>query len=493
MNTNRALRRGAKWSAIVLMLVCSWSEAQSRLIFVDKDNTAAFQDGLSWATAVTSIRQGIRRAILQGGAEVWVASGEYVEIVYLESGVHLYGGFSGVENARDQRDFAVHAVVVNGITADNGGPAATVVFGADNSTLDGFTVRGGRGANGAGMLNDAASPSVANCLFTDNTATQYGGGILNNPASYPVISNCEFTGNSAGVSGGAIANNGAVPEFNNCTFFRNTAGSTGGGMVNTPGSSALITGCIFEENTATTGGGALFNFEASPSIEGCRFLGNTAETYGGAMFNDNCTPFIVNSVFAFNTSETHGGAFTNLGANVTFVNCTITQNEAGDEGGAFYNNKADPSLINCILWNNEPEEFSDIKSNPSVRYSNVSGGYAGAANINLNPRFVDPAGGDFRLRAFSRCINAGTAGGAPAIDIDGVARPQGAGIDIGAHEATEIGEPESVLFPFCGLVPEDKRDRAASNANAMILGVLACGVWFAARRRRTGKHEAARH
>lgn len=467
-----------------MLLTCAWSEAQSKLIFVDKDNTAAFQDGLSWATAVTSIRQGIRRATLQGGAEVWVASGEYIEIVFLEPGVHLYGGFTGVENARDLRDFEANPTVVNGVTANNGGPAETVVFGADNSTLDGFTVRGGRGANGAGMVNDAASPRVSNCRFVDNSATQYGGAILNNPDAYPVISNCEFTGNAAGVSGGAIANNGAVPEIINCMFLTNAAGSAGGAIVNTPGSSAAITGCRFEGNTATVGGGAIFNFEASPSIEACRFFDNSAETYGGAIFNDTCTPLIVNSVFAFNKCDGNGGAFTNLGANVTFVSCTITQNEAGDEGGAFFNNDADPTLINCILWENDPEEFSDTSSNPSVRYSNVSGGYAGDANINLNPRFVDPENGDFSLRPYSRCINAGTASGAPPADIDGVARPQGTGVDMGAHEATEIGDPESVLFTFCGLVPEDKANRAATNANLMLLGIVACGAWLIAHRRR---------
>ena len=47
---------------------------------------------------------------------------------------------------------------------------------------------------------------------------------------------------------------------------------------------------------------------------------------------------------------------------------------------------------------------------------------------------LDPAGGDFHLPFGSPCVDAGTSEGAPAADIEGIARPQGAGVDIGAHE-----------------------------------------------------------
>ncbi len=47
---------------------------------------------------------------------------------------------------------------------------------------------------------------------------------------------------------------------------------------------------------------------------------------------------------------------------------------------------------------------------------------------------ADPAQADFRLQALSEAVDAGRAAGAPAVDLLGQARPQGAGIDLGAYE-----------------------------------------------------------
>ena len=58
-------------------------------------------------------------------------------------------------------------------------------------------------------------------------------------------------------------------------------------------------------------------------------------------------------------------------------------------------------------------------------------------SITADPRFIqyDPnGGGDYRLSDNSPAIDAGVSGYAAATDILGVARPQGSGIDMGAHE-----------------------------------------------------------
>ncbi|WP_410666496.1 right-handed parallel beta-helix repeat-containing protein [Amycolatopsis sp. cmx-4-68] len=55
-------------------------------------------------------------------------------------------------------------------------------------------------------------------------------------------------------------------------------------------------------------------------------------------------------------------------------------------------------------------------------------------NFAGDPGFADPARGDYRLAANSAAVDAGSPGHAPAFDLDGVARPAGAGFDIGAYE-----------------------------------------------------------
>ena len=51
-----------------------------------------------------------------------------------------------------------------------------------------------------------------------------------------------------------------------------------------------------------------------------------------------------------------------------------------------------------------------------------------------DPLWVDPAAGDLHLRQGSPAVDHGSAEAAPGEDLDGVARPQGAGFDIGAFE-----------------------------------------------------------
>ncbi|HEY5934048.1 MAG TPA: choice-of-anchor Q domain-containing protein, partial [Kofleriaceae bacterium] len=64
---------------------------------------------------------------------------------------------------------------------------------------------------------------------------------------------------------------------------------------------------------------------------------------------------------------------------------------------------------------------------------------ADAASFAATPTqlFTDAAGGDLTLRDASPAIDSGMDPGAPQLDVLGTARPQGAGIDIGAYEKCE--------------------------------------------------------
>ena len=59
-----------------------------------------------------------------------------------------------------------------------------------------------------------------------------------------------------------------------------------------------------------------------------------------------------------------------------------------------------------------------------VTNSDIEGGYEGEGSIDLDPRFVDPGGGDFHLAPDSPCIDAGSnlAQSLPEVDFEGDAR-----------------------------------------------------------------------
>ena len=168
------------------------SAAQAEVWFVDKDNETGFEGGRSWLAAFTTIQEGIDAAFADGGGEVWVAEGVYdnsrvspftsgVETrntgsVQLMSGVDLYGGFLGTEGDRDARDAVLSPTIIDGSTSREGEPALMVMIGANNVTLDGFTLTGARANDigyviGGGIRMFQHSMDIANCTFENLSAT----------------------------------------------------------------------------------------------------------------------------------------------------------------------------------------------------------------------------------------------------------------------------------------------------------------------------------
>ncbi|RLC70010.1 MAG: hypothetical protein DRI81_19690 [Chloroflexi bacterium] len=94
------------------------------------------------------------------------------------------------------------------------------------------------------------------------------------------------------------------------------------------------------------------------------------------------------------------------------------------------------TLTNSVLWGNTPAADMMGLGNFTVSYSDIENGWTGTGNLDVDPLFLDAAGGDYRLHVSSPVKDVGTAVGAPDHDLDGVARPQGGGFDMGAYEWT---------------------------------------------------------
>ncbi len=455
------------------------------VIYVDQANDSGTENGSSWATAYTTLADGIEAARINFGGDVWVAGGTYDEnrlnggAIQLRPTVNIYGGFDGTENQRIQRAPLANVTVIDGSTSDSGAPAETVVFGTNNTIMDGFTIQGGQGDNGVGMTNIGVSPVITDCVFTSNTATQsngttgFGAGMLNVNGAAPLLTDCVFTNNNADQSGGGMANTDSSPTLMGCRFSINTAGEAGGAIFNNGDSNPVIENCIFDRNEANNGG-AIFNESANPVIKASEFLLNDALAFGGALFNNNTADvLVINSVFGENHATTGGGAISNLNAIFTGVNCSIVANTSDGDGGAFFNNESTTDVLNSVIWYNSEEWIGNVSSVTGIRWCNVGGSDPGPNNIAEEPRFTDMDNRDYSLKPDSPNINAATEEGAPLADILGIPRPQDAGVDMGAYEATVVDLPDPPLECTGIVLSAGATPPGPGSGDALLLGLIA--------------------
>ena len=64
-------------------------------------------------------------------------------------------------------------------------------------------------------------------------------------------------------------------------------------------------------------------------------------------------------------------------------------------------------LFNNIIWNTGIPIFDAARSDLTVDYNDIFGGYAGTENINADPIFISPVDEDFNLHAISPCVDKG--------------------------------------------------------------------------------------
>ena len=325
-------------------------------------------------TVYSTIQNAINVAF--DGALIIVDPGTYVESIdFLGKAITLKSK-SGFEET-----------VISG----TGGSRSVVTF-ADGETestvIDGFTIRNGSGyyhdwpspilRYGGGIYCESSSPSISNCMITENhiasdcgeweAAFARGGGIYCTGSS-PTITKCIISDNSVACDGDVLccsANTGAgiycegpdsLVTIRDCIISNNICGMfnmPSGGGISSNGASLVIENCIISENDGRFDGGGIHCIN-SPLLE------------------------ITNSTIAWNLAGLHGSG-------IHFLN-TPTE------------------ITNSIIWGNYvsqqiygAEELSDIT------YSDVEGGWPGEGNIDVYPLF---GSADYRLTVFSPCIDAG--------------------------------------------------------------------------------------
>jgi parallel beta-helix repeat protein len=424
-------------------------------IYVDGTNGDNSNNGLSWATAVRTIRKGLDLA--GNGSKVMVADGIYTgpvnkDLDFEGRSIHLVSA-NGPENCIIDCQYSGRGIVFqNGETGE--------------ARIEGFTIENGNPSDhGGGILITGSRPMIINCLLRNNVAAPgEGGGIASRNQSSPLIKDCVFDNNSSSIGGG-LYHWWGNPVIDNCTFINNTSVNCGGGVFMvfcTP----TLTRCRIINNKSSWGAGfccASANF----TMRYCVIDNNQAlYSSGGGLFIENSvTTRVINCRITNNTAaKTGGGIYSTVKYNARITGCTIANNVSDNGGGIGCFDNAGALLENCILWDNialggaghqimlgsaESDitlQYCDYADN-SVAPNNVAGvgTVSEAGSIHLDPMFVNAATGDYRLVSGSPCIDAGnnalvppeiTTGlyGNPRI-VDGDVPPDGvATVDMGAYE-----------------------------------------------------------
>jgi outer membrane protein assembly factor BamB len=417
------------------------------------------------------------------------------------------GVYTGVGN-RDI-DFLGKAIIVRSVNSlDPCTVAATVIDceGAgrgfyfhneegESSVLAGLTMTGGYADYGGGIRSYSSSPTISNCIITENSASYRGGGIYCRDGE-PIIRNCVMTGNTATHGAGISCDWGARPTITNCTISYNTAIQYGGGVFECDGP---ITGCTISGNHAGDSGGGLAGCYGK--VNSCDISGNSANANGGGLwecgFLNNCIisgnwagaegggiaqGYQLNSCMVVGNSAAQDGGgmyFCDDWSGISITNCTVAWNHAasGFGGGiSFACSYTNGTVSNSVIWGNTDSNSTVASAQiyydslPEVAFSciqdhdaddaNIPFGGADNNNIDDYPAFVHDANdggdgwgddpctpsvdeganddfGDLHLESDSPCINVGNPFswiGPEGVDIDGQPRLMGGTIDMGADE-----------------------------------------------------------
>jgi predicted outer membrane repeat protein len=315
------LKEGVDATAPILAVDLGWSftgwDQLFTHVFADRTVTALYTatfapgsicyvrqggtgNGSTWDLAAGNIQQAIDAISAAGGGQVWVGAGIYLPSSWpngggaarekhfsLRNGVTVLGGFPatgtpalpdrnppacptvlsgdlGVEGAAS--DNAYHVFYHSGITLDS------------SARLDGVTITGGK-ANGsgvheygAGMYNNACSPTLVRCVFTANASNNQAGGLYLGSSSAMVV-NCVFANNSAINEGGALYIYQSTPVLANCLFSGNSALFGSAAFLYLGGPASFISS-TFSGNSSGSGASTIHLSSSSAALSNCILWNN---------------------------------------------------------------------------------------------------------------------------------------------------------------------------------------------------------------------------
>jgi len=359
---------------------------------------------------------------------------------------------------------------ISGVTIRNGYTAhgsddpdgAGILLSVGRLTLSDSTVSGnwsGAPGYGGGISNQLGRLTINDSTISGNYAEEIAGGIWSRDG--PVaISGSLISGNSALVGAGIFVYRGSL-EMTDSVVMGNVASDSVGG-VKTNYAFVTVSNSTVSGNTSALGpGGGIYSSLGILDIDGSTIAGNYTYDNGGGIYGDNIPITIVNSTISGNTAVGEGGGIFSGAASVTLTNSTVTENLATNYGGGI-ESFGTLNLESTIVAGNDASLggwncFSDATTSFGYNLTDdTSCGLTEMGDLVVGDAMLGPLadnGGPTETHALlpgSPAIDAGSAFcPPPAVDQRGVARPQGAGCDIGAVEF--VPEPSSGLVLMGGI------------------------------------------
>ncbi len=261
---------------------------------------------------------------------------------------------------------------------------------------------------GGGILNQARSLTLRDCIVAHNSCFGVGGAMFNVEDCNLVMEDCRLVENYANDSGGAMQcdEGGAILlircrfdrnvvdhdglcttissrlcalELRDCTFMGNTDQDQGvpvlrcvrgsvdfdrcvfrdnlGPGVYCSQAEAAFKDCLFQNNTSSTGGALRFNW-SDINIRNCTFINNFADMGGAIYASGNSSDVsnaisLKNSLFCGNHANRYGGALYSKAIATSVENCTFSDNRSDLKGGALASTiSVELTAVNNIFWKN---------------------------------------------------------------------------------------------------------------------------------------------
>lgn len=295
-------------------------------------------------------------------------------------------------------------------------------FNGDWSVVKNTVIEGDMTANVIGFTDSETS----HCVLRGFTIRNGIGGIVGNGTHATIEYNIIEYNRSVHGQFGVMASGGAIQRCNGLiqnNIFRYNQANYGGALADCQGT---IQNNLFYQNITIFGTSKPQNPRSTPQ-QGAGVIDGA----GGAMINCNGT--IRNNTIVDNYNVTPVG---------------FTPGGLKDCKG---------SIVNNIIYHTTMTTTLEFDGNSSATYCLFRTAHVGKGNVTGDPKFVDPARGDYHVKSDSPAIDAGKRFDDETADFDGHQRAlksnattkgDGSGADIGAYE--NLPKPVAIWLPNGG-------------------------------------------